>query len=200
MPHYHYLIVGGGMTADAVIRGIREADSDGSIELVGAETERPYNRPPLSKGLWKGKAIDSIWRGTDATNAALHLGRTVVHLDPPNRTVVDDRPRSIPMTSSCSRRAALPAACRLVVTTYSYFRTLQGLPRAPQPHRAWPALCRHRRRVYRLGDRGDPGHERRLSCSSRARVSVRGYLSAWARAFCDRLLPPAGPRGARQPA
>jgi 3-phenylpropionate/trans-cinnamate dioxygenase ferredoxin reductase component len=91
MPHYHYLIVGGGMTADAVIRGIREADSDGSIELVGAETERPYNRPPLSKGLWKGKAIDSIWRGTDATDAALHLGRTVVHLDPPNRTVVDDQ-------------------------------------------------------------------------------------------------------------
>ena len=54
-------------------------------------TERPYNRPPLSKGLWKGKAIDSIWRGTDATDAALHLGRTVVHLDPPNRRVIDDQ-------------------------------------------------------------------------------------------------------------
>ena len=39
----------------------------GSIGLVGAETERPYNRPPLSKGLWKGKAMDRIWRGTNAT-------------------------------------------------------------------------------------------------------------------------------------
>ncbi len=66
------------MTADAVIRGIRGADSDGSIGLAGAETERPYNRSPLSKGLWKGKAMDSIWRGTDATDAALHVGRTVV--------------------------------------------------------------------------------------------------------------------------
>ncbi len=91
MPHYHYLIVGGGMTADAAIRGIREAGSDGSIGLVGTETERPYNRPPLSKGLWKGKAIDSIWRRTDATDASLHLGRTVVRLDPQQRRVIDDQ-------------------------------------------------------------------------------------------------------------
>jgi len=74
MLHHHYLIVGGGMSADAAIHGIREVDSDGSIGLIGAETERPYNRPPLSKGLWKGKTIDSIWRGTDGSDAVLHLG------------------------------------------------------------------------------------------------------------------------------
>ena len=48
--HYKYVIVGGGMTGDAAIGGIREVDTDGSIALFGAETEVPYNRPHLSKG------------------------------------------------------------------------------------------------------------------------------------------------------
>ena len=39
MPHYKYLIVGGGMTADAAVNGIREADPDGPIGLIGAEEE-----------------------------------------------------------------------------------------------------------------------------------------------------------------
>ncbi|MDQ3583039.1 MAG: hypothetical protein M3495_16195 [Pseudomonadota bacterium] len=55
MPHHHYLIVGGGMTADAAIRGIREVDSLGSIGLIGAETERPYNRPPLRQRTVEGQ-------------------------------------------------------------------------------------------------------------------------------------------------
>jgi 3-phenylpropionate/trans-cinnamate dioxygenase ferredoxin reductase subunit len=64
MAHYRYLIVGGGMTADAAVRGIRELDNDGSIGLIGMEPDPPYNRPPLSKGLWKGKSLEGIWRGT----------------------------------------------------------------------------------------------------------------------------------------
>ena len=55
MHSYRYLIVGGGMTADAACRGIRDHDGDGSIGLVSAETHPPYNRPPLSKALWQGK-------------------------------------------------------------------------------------------------------------------------------------------------
>jgi 3-phenylpropionate/trans-cinnamate dioxygenase ferredoxin reductase component len=125
MPHYHYLIVGGGMTADAVIRGIREADSDGSIGLVGAETERPYDRPPLSKGLWKGKAMDSIWRGTDATDAALHLGRTVVHLDPPNRRVIDDRGAEYTYDQLMLATGGTPRRLPFGGDHILYFRTLQ---------------------------------------------------------------------------
>src|SRR2546422_7311549 len=45
---------GGGMTADAAAQGIREVDANGTIGLVGAEPHPPYNRPPLSKALWKG--------------------------------------------------------------------------------------------------------------------------------------------------
>ena len=48
MPDFKYLIVGGGMTADAAVQGIRELDPSGSIGLVSAERHPPYNRPPLS--------------------------------------------------------------------------------------------------------------------------------------------------------
>ncbi len=90
MGHYRYLIVGGGMTADAAVRGIREVDPAGSIGLIGSDPHPPYNRPPLTKGLWKGKAFETIWRHTEETDADLHLGRTVVALDPAGRRLHDD--------------------------------------------------------------------------------------------------------------
>jgi 3-phenylpropionate/trans-cinnamate dioxygenase ferredoxin reductase component len=34
--------------------GIRQIDPDRAIGLIGAEPDPPYDRPPLSKGLWKG--------------------------------------------------------------------------------------------------------------------------------------------------
>jgi hypothetical protein len=62
MTNYNYLIVGGGMTAAAAVNGIREVDSDGTIGLISAESHPPYDRPPLSKGLWKGKSLDTSRR------------------------------------------------------------------------------------------------------------------------------------------
>ena len=91
MPNYTYLIVGGGMTGDAALHGIREVDGTGSIGLIGAEAHRPYNRPPLSKGLWKGKPLESIWRKTESQGVTLHLGRTAQQLDPENKRVTDDQ-------------------------------------------------------------------------------------------------------------
>jgi len=89
MPHYRYLIVGGGMAADAAVRGIRERDASGSIGLVGAEPQPPYSRPPLSKALWKGESVASIWRGTDQLDVELQLGRTVVRLEPSSHRATD---------------------------------------------------------------------------------------------------------------
>jgi NADPH-dependent 2,4-dienoyl-CoA reductase/sulfur reductase-like enzyme len=62
--HYKYLIIGGGMTADAAVGGIRQLDGEGSIGLIGEEPYPPYDRPPLSKGLWRGDSADDIWRNT----------------------------------------------------------------------------------------------------------------------------------------
>jgi 3-phenylpropionate/trans-cinnamate dioxygenase ferredoxin reductase subunit len=91
MPKYKYLIVGGGMTADAAVRGIRELDSEGTIGIVGSDPNPPYNRPPLSKGLWKGKPLESIWRRTNEFSVDLHLGRTVKLIDPVGKAVRDDQ-------------------------------------------------------------------------------------------------------------
>jgi len=91
MKHYPYLIVGGGMTADAAARAIRAADPAGAVGLISAEPHPPYNRPPLSKGLWKGDPESGIWRGTDTIGVDLRLGRNVTAIDVKKRAVTDER-------------------------------------------------------------------------------------------------------------
>jgi 3-phenylpropionate/trans-cinnamate dioxygenase ferredoxin reductase component len=86
---YKYLIVGSGMTADAAVRGIRTLDQQGTIGMIGEESDPPYGRPPLTKGLWKGKPLDSIWRRTPAEGLTMHLGHNVVFLNPAEHQVVD---------------------------------------------------------------------------------------------------------------
>jgi 3-phenylpropionate/trans-cinnamate dioxygenase ferredoxin reductase component len=87
---YRYLVIGGGMTGDAVCQGIREVDGDGTIALVGEEQHAPYKRPPLTKGLWKGGDEAKIWRNTAERNVDLHLGRQIVSLDLEGNRAVDD--------------------------------------------------------------------------------------------------------------
>jgi 3-phenylpropionate/trans-cinnamate dioxygenase ferredoxin reductase subunit len=91
MPDYTYLIVGGGMTADAAVRGIRETDPSGSIDVIGSEQHPPYDRPPLTKKLWKGDPLASIWRKTESQGVTLHLGRTARQLDTQNKRITDDQ-------------------------------------------------------------------------------------------------------------
>ncbi|MCC6454551.1 MAG: FAD-dependent oxidoreductase [Caldilineaceae bacterium] len=90
MPHYPYVIIGGGMAAAAAVEGIREVDEDGAIALLSADTEPPYDRPPLSKALWKGDTtVDQIMRPLDE-NVDFRGGRTVTQLMPDQRFVTDD--------------------------------------------------------------------------------------------------------------
>lgn len=90
MRHYAYLIIGGGMAADAAVKGIRAIDTDWEICVIGAEDVPPYKRPPLTKQLWKGKPVESIWLGTEEHNAKIELRRSVTKLDIANKRVVDD--------------------------------------------------------------------------------------------------------------
>ena len=90
MKHYRYLIVGGGLTGDAAVRGIRELDAEGSIGMISMEPDPPYARPNLSKGLWKGRPLEKIWRNTESLGAELHLGRKITQLDPPKKYLRDD--------------------------------------------------------------------------------------------------------------
>jgi NADPH-dependent 2,4-dienoyl-CoA reductase/sulfur reductase-like enzyme len=91
MKQYQYLIIGGGLTGDAAVRGIRELDTEGSIGMISMEPDPPYMRPNLSKGLWKGRPMEKIWRNTQNLNAELLLGRKVVQFDPQKKYVRDDK-------------------------------------------------------------------------------------------------------------
>lgn len=91
MPHYPYLIIGGGMTAAAAIHGIREVDPTGAIGVIGLDPHPPYQRPLLSKGLWKGKPLERVWIDIASQDADLHLGRMAQTLDAAHKRVMDDQ-------------------------------------------------------------------------------------------------------------
>lgn len=90
MKHYRYLIVGGGLTGDAAARGILELDVAASIGMISKESDPPYARPNLSKGLWKGRPVGKIWRNTRNLGVELYLERTVTDLDPAKKYLRDN--------------------------------------------------------------------------------------------------------------
>jgi NADPH-dependent 2,4-dienoyl-CoA reductase/sulfur reductase-like enzyme len=90
MKHYRYLIVGGGLTGDAAARGILELDVAASIGMISKESDPPYARPNLSKGLWKGRPVGKIWRNTRDLGVDLYLERTVTDLDPAKKYLRDN--------------------------------------------------------------------------------------------------------------
>jgi 3-phenylpropionate/trans-cinnamate dioxygenase ferredoxin reductase component len=126
---YDYVIVGGGMTADAAARGIRERDSAGTIAVIGAETHPPYNRPPLTKGLWKGDEPDSIWRKTAEARVDLQIGRRVVAVDPARKQVTDDRGTSHGYGSLLLATGGTPRRLPGDPAGVVYFRTLDDYRR-----------------------------------------------------------------------
>ncbi|MEO6771958.1 MAG: FAD-dependent oxidoreductase [Kofleriaceae bacterium] len=129
MPKYTYLIVGGGMTAAAAVAGIREGDHEGTIGVIGSESHPPYDRPPLSKALWKGDPLDSIWRSVDGSGVTSHMGRTVRSIDPNKRQLLDDQSTSytydkLLLATGCSPRR-LPFGDDHII----YFRTVDDYER-----------------------------------------------------------------------
>ncbi len=129
MARFDYLIVGGGMTADAAARGIRKEDGSGTIAVVGAEPHAPYNRPPLTKALWKGDPLDSIWRKTEETGAELIEGRRIVKLDPGGRRATDDRGTVYEYGSLLLATGGRPRRLREAPDDVVYFRTFDDYRR-----------------------------------------------------------------------
>ena len=129
MDSTRYLIVGGGLTADAACKGIRERDHDGRILVVGDEPHPPYLRPPLSKALWKGDEESTIWRGTAELGVELRLGRRIVTLDLERHEARDDKDETYGydklLLATGGRPRRLPFGGDAVI----YFRTLDDYRR-----------------------------------------------------------------------
>ena len=125
MTHYKYLIIGGGMTADAAVRGIRQLDGEGSIGLVGEEPYPPYDRPPLSKGLWRGDSIEDIWRNTQKQEVEVHLGLRAQVLEPRNRRLTDERGEVYTFEKLLLATGGRPLRLPFGEDRIIYFRTLE---------------------------------------------------------------------------
>lgn len=90
-----FVIVGAGLAGAQAAETLRDEGFNGRIVLVGDEPERPYERPPLSKGLLLGNAPredafvhDAQWYADNKVD--LLLGRNATGLDPDRRTVTLD--------------------------------------------------------------------------------------------------------------
>lgn len=125
MDHYKYLIVGGGMTGDAAVRGIRKSDTEGSIAMFSLEADPPYNRPLLSKGLWKGKPVDKAWRRTEQFNVKINLGCKITSIDPAKKTVQDGQGRVYSYDRLLLATGGSPRQLPFGGSDVLYYRTMQ---------------------------------------------------------------------------
>lgn len=124
---YEYVIVGGGMVADAAAKGIRERDASGAILILSDDVDQPYTRPALSKKLWTDpdfSPADNDLGTVDATGAEIRLETTVTAIDTDGRTVTTSAGdtvgygRLLLATGGRPKRLELPDDDRIV-----FFRT-----------------------------------------------------------------------------
>ncbi|WP_076745688.1 NAD(P)/FAD-dependent oxidoreductase [Sphingomonas jeddahensis] len=95
MKNYDVVIVGAGHGGAQAAIALRQAKFDGSIAIIGAEPELPYERPPLSKEYLAGdKGFERILIRPAAfwqeRSVDMLLGREVTGVDPAARTVIAD--------------------------------------------------------------------------------------------------------------
>jgi 3-phenylpropionate/trans-cinnamate dioxygenase ferredoxin reductase component len=90
-----FVIVGASLAGAKAAETLRAEGFEGGITLVGEEPERPYERPPLSKGYLTGKdprdkvfVHDQGWVGS--ANVELLLGVRATMLDPAAHVVTLD--------------------------------------------------------------------------------------------------------------
>ncbi|ADB31581.1 FAD-dependent pyridine nucleotide-disulphide oxidoreductase [Kribbella flavida DSM 17836] len=93
------VIVGASLAGASAAETLRSEGYPGQVVLIGAESELPYERPPLSKGVLLGKdqpesaqLHDQQWY--DDRSIELRLGTTVIALDTAAKTVTTDDGRT----------------------------------------------------------------------------------------------------------
>jgi NADPH-dependent 2,4-dienoyl-CoA reductase/sulfur reductase-like enzyme len=127
-----FVIVGGGLAGAKAAETLRGQSFAGRVVLVGAENDRPYERPPLSKGLLLGSserekayvhepnwyADHNVELRTATTATAVDRGAREVELNGGERVRFD---KLLLATGSSPRRLDLPGADQDGVL---YLRTL----------------------------------------------------------------------------
>ncbi|MFE2183106.1 NAD(P)/FAD-dependent oxidoreductase [Streptomyces sp. NPDC059455] len=110
------VVVGASLAGVHAVEALRNEGYDGGLVLIGAESHRPYDRPPLTRlrpghePEWRSLRAPSWYSDLDVR---LELGRTATRLRPGDRTVRLDDGEDVPYES-------------LVIATGSSTRPLHG--------------------------------------------------------------------------
>jgi 3-phenylpropionate/trans-cinnamate dioxygenase ferredoxin reductase subunit len=114
-----YVIVGASLAGATAAITLRERGADGTVTLIGAEPEAPYERPPLSKEYLRGDVpfVKALVRPA-AFYAEHHIdtifGMRATRIDPSARIVELEDHRQIPFdalliaTGGRNRRVSIP--------------------------------------------------------------------------------------------
>jgi 3-phenylpropionate/trans-cinnamate dioxygenase ferredoxin reductase subunit len=87
----HVVVVGAGLAGLRTVEGLRLAGHTGPITLVGDESRRPYDRPPLSKQILRGERdVIPLREEYDTLDLNLRLGIAASGLDTDRKTLVLD--------------------------------------------------------------------------------------------------------------
>ena len=115
-----FVIVGGGLAGAKAAEALRADGFDGEVVLFGSEPERPYERPPLSKGYLLGKedrekAFVHSAGWYDEHDVDLRSGVTVAMIDPAAHLVTFEGgtlgyDKLLLATGASARRVDLPGA------------------------------------------------------------------------------------------
>jgi 3-phenylpropionate/trans-cinnamate dioxygenase ferredoxin reductase component len=128
------VIVGASLAGAKAAAELREQGFEGRVVLIGAEHERPYERPPLSKDYLRGQSErenafvndEGFYREHDIE---LLMGTTVTEIDPgAGRVTLEGAPellfdRLLLTTGAEPRRLQIPGA---ELDNVCYLRTIAG--------------------------------------------------------------------------
>jgi 3-phenylpropionate/trans-cinnamate dioxygenase ferredoxin reductase subunit len=115
-----FVIVGASLAGAKAAQTLRHEGFEGRVVLVGAEAERPYERPSLSKEYVRGEAGEPVYVHGEGFYAdhdiELRLGRKAVDMNPSLKEVAFDDgerlryDRLLLTTGSEARRLAIPGS------------------------------------------------------------------------------------------
>jgi len=127
------LIIGGGMAAAAAVEGIGEVDGDKEIAMISSDTQKPYDRPPLSKAMWKDdKKIEEVFRPL-SEQVTFQGWRTITKLEPNEHRATDDQgtvysyDKALLVTGATPRRLPFGGDNIIYFRTLDTYRQLRGL-------------------------------------------------------------------------
>ncbi|MEL7604216.1 MAG: FAD-dependent oxidoreductase, partial [Bacillota bacterium] len=127
-----YVIIGNSIAAVGCIDGIRRADPDGAITVVGREPYHVYSRPLISYLLLGKTDLDRMayrpWDYYERNGCTLLKGKSAVNIDPKAHSVTLDDGTKLPydklLVATGSRPFVPPIKGLDTVGEYHTFMTL----------------------------------------------------------------------------